>query len=121
MHTQTATAVTTVTEEIGAIGETAMVVTATETATACLTAMEIGTAIVTVIVTAIGTAAVAEMGPETVAARVRERTLDASDPVRMTVMMTIAPEDGTKRSCVFPATHGHSPFPSQSRLAGGYP
>lgn len=97
MHTQTATAVTTVTEEIGAIGETAMVVTVTETANACLTATEIGTAIVTVIVTAIGIAVVAEMEAARVVVRVPERTLDASDPVRMTAMMTIAPEDGTKR------------------------
>jgi CBS domain containing-hemolysin-like protein len=110
-----------VTEEIGAIGETAMVVTVTETANACLTATEIGTAIVTVIVTAIGTAVVAEMEAAKVVARVPERTLDASDPVRMTAKMTTAPEDGTRRSFVFLVTYGHSPFPSQSRLAGGYP
>jgi hypothetical protein len=113
--------VTTVTEAIVAIEETARVVTVTETASACLTATEIGTAIVTVIVTAIGTAVVAEMGAVRVVVRVPARTLDASDPVRMTAMMTIAPEDGTKRSFVSLVTYGHSPFPSQSRLAGGYP
>lgn len=76
---------TTVTEATGEIVETATVVTATETEIACQTAMEIGTAIESVTVSAIGTAVVLE------------RTLDASDPGRMTVMMTLAPEDDTKR------------------------
>jgi hypothetical protein len=125
MHMQTATVVTTVTEEIEAIEVTATVVTATETENAWQTVTEIGTAIVTMIVIAIGTAVVAEtvagMVAERVPAMVRVRTSDASDPVRMMAMMTIAPEDGTKRSCVSPVTYGHPPFPSHSQIAGGYP
>jgi hypothetical protein len=100
--------VTTVTEEIE---QTATVATATKTETACQTAMAAtGTAIGSVTVSAIGTAVV-----------VAERTLDASDPVRMTAMMTVALEDDTKRSPVLSFRYGPSPFPSQSRLAGGYP
>lgn len=79
---------TTATEEIGPIGETAMGATATETETACQTAMEeIAIAIVIVSANAIGTAVVAG------------RTLAASALVRMTAMMTTAPEDDTKHSC----------------------
>lgn len=97
--------------EIVEIVETAMVVTATETEIACQTAMEIGTVIASVTVIAIDTAVVAE------------RTLDASDPVRMTAMMTIAPEDDTKRFSR-PFSFCYGPLPPSllsPDFAGGYP
>ena len=81
--------------------------TATQTVTAAMTVTEtvMATAIVTVtaVTTAVETASVAT---ETVIGMAAERTMDASDTVRMTlVTMTRAPADDTKYS-----PHGYSPF-----------
>lgn len=109
MHTQIAIAVMTVTVVNAQTEAIEMVVIVTEIGIVCRIATE--TVIVTATANAIDMVAV-EAG----------RTMDASDLVRMTALMTIALGDDTKCGEPSPA-HFHGPrcLPAEPRLAGGYP